>query len=149
LPVRGLILGSMASSLEKVALEMPFPIILIDGFGEASMNSAGYNLLKANDEREVVVNAERFDRWESKRPEIIIPIPEQELPPEPIWMTELSPNQTVKIIQGPNRAEVGLLVTIRKKLEVFPSGMRAAAGVVRLEKGETVVVPLANIEILG
>jgi hypothetical protein len=148
LPVRGLILGSMASSLETVALEMPYPILLIDGFGEFPMNSAVNDLLKKNNQREVVVNAERFDRWESKRPEIIIPIPEQEPLPEPEWATELSSNQRVKILQGPHQAEIGTLITIRSKKEVFPSGMRAAAGVVRLKKGETVVVPLANIEII-
>jgi hypothetical protein len=148
LPVRGLILGSMVSSMEALALEMPYPIILIDGFGEFPMNSAGYELLKMNNQREVVINAEGYNRWEGKRPEIVIPIPEQEQLPEPKYSSELSTNQRVKILMGPNQAEVGVLIAIRSKIEMFPSGIKAAAGVVRLKKGETLVVPLANIEIL-
>jgi hypothetical protein len=149
LPIRGLILGGMASSLEPEAVEMPYPIILIDGFGELPMNNAAYNLLAANNEREIVVNAERFNRWESKRPEIIIPIPTQEPPSDPIWVSEISPNQRVKIVQGPYRTEIGTLITLRSKLEQFPSGLKAPAGVVRLDKGLTIVVPVVNLEILG
>ena len=149
LHVRGLILGSMASSLESEAYEMPFPIILLDGFGDQPMNSAAYDLLTANNQQEVVVNAEGFDRWDFKRPEIIIPVQTQEQPPEPVETSEFSPNQKVKIVQGPSRGTIGTLINLRSKLEVFPSGLRASAATVTLESGETVKVPLVNLEILG
>lgn len=149
LPVRGLILGSMTSSLETDASDMPFPIILIDGFGELPLNIAAYGLLEANEQREVVINAERYSRWEFKRPEIIIPETTQDQPPDPVWTAELSPNQRVKIVRGPYRTEIGTLITLRSNLETFPSGLRAPAAVVRLNKAATVVVPLVNLEIIG
>ena len=89
-PLKGLILSSMASALIPVAARMPYPIVLIEGFGLLPMNSAAFNLLVSNDRREVALNAEPWDRFANRRPEVFIPRqagesrPAEESPPTPL-----------------------------------------------------------------
>ena len=44
IPIRGLVCGSMASELIPIALRMPYPILVTEGFGAIPMNSATYDL---------------------------------------------------------------------------------------------------------
>ena len=88
-PLKGLILSSMASALIPVAARMPYPIVLIEGFGLLPMNSAAFNLLVSNDRREVALNAEPWDRFTNRRPEVFVPLagesrPAEESPPTPL-----------------------------------------------------------------
>jgi hypothetical protein len=73
-PLKGLILSSMASALIPVAMRMPYPIVVIEGFGLLPMNSAAFNLLTGSDRREVALNAEAWDRYANRRPEVFIPM---------------------------------------------------------------------------
>jgi hypothetical protein len=73
-PLKGLILSSMASALIPVAMRMPYPIVVIEGFGLLPMNSAAFNLLTGSDRREVALNAEPWDRYANRRPEVFIPM---------------------------------------------------------------------------
>ncbi len=70
LPVRGLILSSMPSSLIEAAYKMRYPILVTEGFGAMPMNSAAFKLLTTNNKREVTVNADHFDRYTGNRPEV-------------------------------------------------------------------------------
>ncbi|MEO8357028.1 MAG: hypothetical protein ABI621_14035, partial [Chloroflexota bacterium] len=58
LPVRGLIISSLASSLITAAYQMRYPILVMEGFGALPMNSAAFKLLTTNNKREATVNAE-------------------------------------------------------------------------------------------
>jgi hypothetical protein len=51
-------------------------------------------------------------------------------------------------VRAPHRSETGTLVALRTGLDLFPSGLRAPAAEVRLENGEEVILPLANLEVL-
>lgn len=149
LPLRGLILASISPGLLPVAMQMPFPIITTEGFGQTPMNSAANKLLSSNVKREVTVNAEAFDRYSGKRPEIIIPLPVSQEPPLPRDVDTLAPGQTVRLRREPNAGAIGTLVSLRNGLSSLPSGLRAPVALVRLENGEQTLVPLANLEIVG
>lgn len=148
IPLRGLILSSMASSLVTLASRMLYPIMILEGFGLHPMNSAAYNLLTTNNQREIAVNAEIYDRYTGTRPEAFIPLPVSGKPAEPRDATLFAPNQRVRVVRAPHSSQVGMLVALRPELEVFASGVRAPAAEVRLESGTVVILPLANLEVL-
>jgi len=149
LPVRGLILSSLLSPLIVPAYQMRYPILVTDGFGSMSMNSAAYRLLTTNDKREVTVNAEHFDRYYGKRPEVIIPLPVSTEPPEPNSFETFRTGQTVRLRRPPHAGMIGTLSSLPPGLSLLPSGLRAQAAEVKLEDGETVLVPLVNLEVVG
>jgi hypothetical protein len=149
LPVRGLILSSLRPSLIPLALQMRYPIVVMDGFGNLPMNSAAYRLLTTNAKREATVNAEMFDRYSGARPEVIIPLPVSQEPAQPNDVETFAPGQQVRLRAAPNLGMIASLVRLRPGLTTLPSGLRAPAAEVRTESGEQILVPLANLEVVG
>ena len=149
LPLRGLILSSMASSLIPLAVNMEYPIIVMEGFGLLPMNSAAFKLLSTSDQREVALNAEAFDRYANTRPEIVIPLPTEERASEPRETLLFSPDQQVHIVRAPYKSQIGTIIALSQGIKVPPSNIRAPAAEISLESGETAVLPLANLEVLA
>jgi hypothetical protein len=147
--VRGLILSSLFPSLLPLASKMRFPIMVTDGFGSLPMNSAAYRLLSTNAKREVTLNAEPYDRYTGARPEVIIPLPVTTEPTPPLDAEDFAAGQTVRMRRPPSVGAIGTLVTLRPGLTLLPSGLRAPAADVKMETGETVIVPLVNLEVVG
>lgn len=148
LPLRGLILASMNPSLVSVAVRLKFPVIVIEGFGLLPMNSAAYKLLSTNDQREVSLNAQQWDRFTGARPEIIIPLPAPGEPTLPPDADLFQAGQDVRIVRAPYKSKIGTIVDIRAGMTDFPSGLQAPAAEIRLESGENTLIPLANLEVL-
>lgn len=149
LPLRGMILGSMDSSLFPLALKMRFPIVVLDGFGHIPMNSAAYKLLTSSNRREVALNAEQRDRYREARPEVVIELPAPDHVAPPREADVFSPNQPVRLLRAPYVGKIGILIQVRPGRSALPNGILAQAADVRLESGETVLVPLANLEVLA
>jgi hypothetical protein len=148
-PIRGLILASMAPKLAALAIKMPYPIIIIEGFGELEMNSAAYTLLSTNATRETTINAETLNRYEDKRPEIIIPLEGSGNPPIPLSIENFKPGQTVRVLRSPHIGAIGTIQSLLPGLTRLPSGLRAPSVNIELEGGEKMVIPLATIDVLG
>jgi hypothetical protein len=149
LPIRGLIISSLLSSLIVPAYQMRYPIIVTDGFGAMPMNSAAFRLLTTNNKREVTVNAEHFDRYSGNHPEVIIPLPVSSEPPEPNNFEAFAVGQTVRLRRPPHAGMIGTLSNLPSGLSTMPNGLRAFAAEIKLENGETVLVPLVNLEVVG
>jgi hypothetical protein len=149
LPVRGLVLGGLSPALIPLAAKLPFPIIAIDGFGMKLMDSKAYLLLTTNARREVTLKAEPFDRLTGARPEIFIPMPVTEDPPQPRDEEMFAAGQSVRLTRAPNLGAVGTLSALLPGLTLVPSGLRVGAAEVKLDTGERIVVPLANLEVLA
>ncbi|MBM3150842.1 MAG: hypothetical protein FJZ96_01335 [Chloroflexi bacterium] len=149
LPLRGLVLGSLSPALIGLAAQARFPVLVVDGFGNRPMNSAAYKLLASNARRECTVNAEPYDRATGTRPEVVIPLPISQEPPAPHLGEHFTPGQRVRLCRAPRLGEIATLVALKPGLTTVPSGLRVAAGEVRLEDGSQLVVPLANLEVIN
>ncbi|MFH1524568.1 MAG: hypothetical protein ABIF04_06360 [Chloroflexota bacterium] len=149
LPVRGIIFGSMAPALVPQALQVNYPIIVVDGFGQRPLNSAAYKLLTEKAKFETTLNAMPLDRQTGVGPEIFIPLPvtqeSQILSDAEVFALE----QTVRLRRNPHAGAIGTIISLRPRPTIMPSGIRANAAEVRLDSGEQVLVPLANLEVLG
>jgi hypothetical protein len=149
LPLRGMILASISPAALGAAAQVPFPVLVTDGFGRRPMNSAAFKLLTTNAKRDVTLNAEIFDRQRGTRPEVFIPLPFTQEPPEPRDIETFAPGQTVRVCYLAQPGMIGTLVQLRSGRTALPSGLKAPAAEIRLESGEQVLVPLTNLEVLG
>ncbi len=147
-PIKGLILSSMAASLVPLARKMPYPIIVLRGFGFHPMDSVSYNLLTTNQNREVAINAVSFDRFSGTRPEIIIPLSSSKDPHYPMETEDYAAGQKVRLMRSTDKNSIGTIQYIFGQPAVLSSGLRALSAKVNLENGETITVPLANLEVL-
>lgn len=145
LPLRGLILASMSSSLVPLASSLNYPILVMEGFGKMALSEAALKLLNSSEKRDVSVNA-ACDSKTGDRPEVIIPLPSVG---EPAVETDtFAPNQTVRLIGAPYHGQVGTLVRVRPGLSLLPNGVRAPSADVQLNAETRVVIPLANLVVL-
>ncbi len=147
-PVRGLVLGGLEGSLVGMAEQMPYPILVLDGFGSYPMNPFAYPILATNERREAYINAEKWDTYQGKRPEIIIPLPLEDYPTETRETAELSPGATVRICRSPFCGRVGKIERLLTGKVILPNGLSTQAAEVRLADNELVLSPFVNLEIL-
>jgi hypothetical protein len=147
LPLRGLILSSLAPQALAAAQAAPLAVMVMEGFGLRPMSAAAFRLLSTNERREAALNAEAWDPNAGTRPEVVIPLPAAADIPLPRDASLFEPGRTVRVVRPPHRGQAGTILSAGGQA-LFPSGVRAPAAEVRLESGETVQVPLANLEAL-
>jgi hypothetical protein len=146
--LRGLILGSMPSEFIPTARRLPFPLILTDGFGRQPMNPAAFRLLSTSQKRDIALNAEPYDPETGMRPEILIPLPPSDA--ETVSdVGRLETGQRVKITRAPHKGGWGVVEVLLPGRTLFPNGLRLPGAQIRLEAGESIRVPTANLEIIN
>ncbi|MBN1231540.1 MAG: hypothetical protein JXA19_06735 [Anaerolineales bacterium] len=149
LGLKGLILGSMLSPLVPLAVTMPYPIILIEGFGNIPTNQSAHKILRTNDNKPTAINAQAYDRQKGNRPEIVIPLPETKTANASQEVETFHQGAKVRVLRSPYQGEVGEIESLPGEKQVFANGLTEQSARIFLERGETVLVPLANIEVLG
>lgn len=145
----GLILGSMAARLMPVAARMPYPIIVVEGFGSISFNQVAFGLLGDNEQRDTTLNAAQYNLDTGDRPEIVIPLPDAGEPPAPTAPAQLETGAQVRVLRAPHKSKVGTVSQIPSGLHRFPNGLRHPAVQIEFGGQEKAVVPVANIEVIG
>src|SRR4030066_2572574 len=149
LPIRGMILASMDSALVPVALRVNYPIVLIEGFGKLPMNQEAFSSLSSSEKCEVAMNAEPWDRIGNTRPEVVISVSEGAYPEVLTELAAFAIGQTGRMVSPPYKSMIGTLTTLPQSLSLLPSGLLVQTAEVSISNGETVQVPLANLEIIG
>ena len=145
LPLRGLILSSLASELVPVASKLEYPIVVLDGFGKIPMNQIAYKLLSTSEKRDVSLNA-TLNPKTGERPEVVIPLPAVgQSTPETDYFAA---NQTVRIQGEPYQGKIGKIIQVRQGLVTLPNGVRTNAADIQLDSDTRVLVPLANLDVL-
>jgi hypothetical protein len=112
------------------------------------MNTVAFKLLSTNERREIAVIAEEWDRLAGSRPEAVIPLPASSQLPLPSETGHFASGQQVRVLSAPFLGMTGTLVALRPGQVALPGGLRSFAADVRLETGESQVLPLANLEVL-
>lgn len=146
LGIAGLVLGSMSSGLIDLANSMPYPIIVLDGFGKAGMNVVAYRIFQFLSQQMCYLLAERWDTAAGRQPECIIPQlgDGQKIP----VLHEYLPGQYVRINCQPYIGQSGILTEIIPPQNKALFGRQAMTGIVKLESQQAIQVPLANLDIL-
>ncbi len=144
--LHGLILSGINPDLLGLVDNLTFPIMLIEGFGKVPMNTAAFAIFHEYEKKDAAIHARRWDQLTGERPEVLIPFPNQALqPPE---VDEFAPGQNVHIKLPPYSGEVGTILGLNQGLTNLSNGLRAPAAVLRKQNGDSITVPLANLELI-
>lgn len=148
LPLRGLILSSMSAALVPDAINVKFPVILLEGFGKLVLNQAAFKLLSTSDRREIILQAGTWNGGAGSRPELIITLPSEQRLLVSADADRFRSGQQIRVLRAPHQGKTGVLVSVLPELSVMPNGIRTAAASVRLLDEQMVTVPLVNLEVL-
>ena len=148
LAVRGVILGSLASDLIPLALRLPYPLLVTEGFGHLPVNPVAYGLMSSNTGREASLDGRNAAPYDGHRPEIIIPLPASREPGLPEEVFPIAPGLRVRALRRPYQGAVGVVREVDLTATALPSGILARCATVDLEGIGQAAIPLANLEAL-
>lgn len=148
-PIRGLVLGSLATRLVPIAQKVTYPIVITEGFGPTAMNADAFKLLSMHNGEAATLNAQQAGGVSGDRPEVIIPLKEVGHPPQPVPFQNFRVGVTVRVVSGPHKGRLGEIATLPPASAKFPSGLRALGAEVVLQGARRETIPLANLELLG
>lgn len=149
LQVRGIIIGSLDPTLIEMAKQMPFPIIVTEGFGQAPMAQPIFQLLRTNEGREAAISGRIQTRWDGVRPEVVIPLPVRGAPSPPARDASLEVGAQVRVTRGPMMGAVGTVRHLPTQSSILETGAQVWGAVVAFDKAEEQFVPFYNLDLLG
>jgi len=126
-------------------------LVFTEGFGSMRMAAATFDLFKSQEGRIASINGATQIRAGVIRPEIIVPLDESEIvleEDEPGEGGLLSIGTTIRVIREPY---FGLLATVSglpPELTKLESEAKVRVMEAKLETGETVILPRANVELI-
>ncbi|MBT8485424.1 MAG: hypothetical protein HKO59_01980 [Phycisphaerales bacterium] len=145
--ILGYDLGVAITGTERIGLS----VIITEGFGEIAMAERSFNLLRAREGDFASINGATQIRAGVMRPEIVIPLSAEEkareLEPEHT-AGQLEAGRPIRIIRDPYFGLIGEVGDLPAEPHVLGSGSKARVLEVKLDSGESVVVPRANVELI-
>lgn len=145
LDLSGLALGSMPSDLLVPAAALPFPLIVLEGFGRIPVNDLTWLLAKEAQGRLACLHAD-FNPPLGIKPEMILPRGvTEDAPPPPLFF---SPRQLVRIQGEPYAGRIGRVQRVIPGLSRLANGLAAPVADVWLEPDGNALIPLANLELV-
>jgi len=150
LQVRGLVVGGVPARLLKHLSRQNVPIVATEGIGRFPISATIFTLLQANEGRETSLLAITPQRLESRRPQIVIPLPASTAPPPPPGPAKtLAAGQQVRIRRAPYGGKSGTLKTMVEHPRRLDNDLRLLGADVVLEDGMVVFVPYVNLDIIN
>lgn len=145
--ILGYDLGVAITGTENIGLT----VIVTEGFGEIAMAQRTFELFKTRDGDMAACNGATQIRAGVMRPEVVIPLSEKELAEEiePEHISGLLDiGRSVRIIRDPYFGLIGEVSALPSAPQILGSGSKARVLDVKLQNGETVVIPRANVELI-
>ena len=130
--------------------QLGITLILTEGFGQTSMSTRTFKLLKSLEGHHASISGATQIRAGVIRPEIIIPHSGEQIKSddEDELIGGMKPGTLLRIIREPHFGETGRVTSLPVELQVIESGSQVRVVEVELEKGSKVIVPRANVEII-
>jgi hypothetical protein len=149
LQVRGIVVGGLPPELVSRVEEVPFPTIVTEGIGKVPMSKPIFRLLRTHDGREASISGRVQPRWGIVRPEIVIPLPAETVPPAQTQPgTPLKVGARVRLVRSPHMGAVGTVVALPVHARRLETGARVHGAEVDMGQDARVFAPLANLEVL-
>lgn len=148
----GIIAPSMDIHLREHAQGLNGAILLTEGFGNMRMSRAVFNLFSEFDGQQMTLDTYMPTRWETRYPQVIINIPagnREDRPSRPNPSLALKTGMNVRVTREPYLGQTGKVIELPKTPTLLANGLRVLSARVELIAGETVTVPLTNLEVLG
>ncbi|MCP3905706.1 MAG: hypothetical protein GY715_18935 [Planctomycetes bacterium] len=145
--ILGYDLGVAITGTEQIGIT----VILTEGFGDIAMADRSFQLLRSREGDTAAITGATQIRAGVMRPEIVIPLTAEERaqetePEHTSGLLEIG--RPVRIIRDPFFGLIGSVAGLPEKPQVLGSGSRARVLEVKLDSGESVVIPRANVELI-
>jgi hypothetical protein len=126
-------------------------LVVTEGFGVMNMADRTFKLLKDLEGKEASFSGATQIRAGAMRPEIIVPLPEEEAGAAEASVSQLLEIGTsIRIIRVPYFGKLATVSALPSELKEIATGSKVRMLQARLaETGEEVTVPRANVEIIG
>ncbi|MBZ0304856.1 MAG: hypothetical protein K8I82_02190 [Anaerolineae bacterium] len=146
----GIVAPCALVDLREKAMQLKVPVILTEGFGYRNPTMRLYELLLGKRGNQAVFDAVLPDLRHNTRPEIIVPVglarPDKE---RPQVTKPLEVGMLVHIRRAPYTGRLGEITQLPELPVTIENGLRVPCAHVKLESGERVIVPLANLDSIG
>jgi hypothetical protein len=138
-------LGVAITGQEDIATTL----ILTEGFGDIAMANRTFELLRENDGRGASVSGATQIRAGVIRPEVIIPS-DQKAPDKDIEkaVKGLEIGDQLRVIRQPWFGKIGTVTGLPAELRQMESGAKVRVLELKLDDGEKIILPRANVEII-
>ncbi len=149
--IAGVIAPSMEPDVLPAALECPRAVLLTEGFGNMRMGGALSSFLVNLQGRQATLDAALPGVLEARRPEAVITVPTTpgERPSQPRTEQTVQVQTQVRLTRGDFAGSVGTIVELPETPVLLDNGLSVYCARVNLITGETVAVPLENLEVFG
>lgn len=147
--ISGLVLGVLAPQLITIAAELPFPVMVLQGFGDMLADLSVRNFFQSSVGLDASLNACLPDLFEGCTPEIVIPNDVENVEPIMAYRENLADGQLVRVLSGPALGQQGEIIELPEEQKLFESGLKLFAATLRLRDGRIVTVPQQNLAIIG
>ncbi|MGC8734857.1 MAG: hypothetical protein ACP5RD_07475 [bacterium] len=132
---------------------IPFTLVITEGFGKISMASKTFNLLKEAENKKASISGATQIRAGVIRPEIIIPfideIEDISKIDENKFSTALQEGALVRIIREPYFGKIAQIIELPEEPTLIPTESKVRIAKIKiLETNEEILYPRANIELI-
>lgn len=140
-------LGVAITGSEDVGITL----IITEGFGDIAMARRTFDLLASREAADASVNGATQIRAGVMRPEILIPVGREaatQAAAEKAFDGQLTAGRPVRIIRDPLFGRIGTVGELPPEPRVLESGSKARVLEVKLDSGDSVIIPRANVELI-
>lgn len=125
-------------------------LVVTEGYGNIRMGSRTFDLLKEHDGKFVSINGATQIRAGVIRPEIVIPLSDEEIPKIPVYESKemgITDGSLVRVIRAPYFGRMGIVKSLPPELHKMESETMVRVAEVEID-GETLTIPRANLEMV-